>query len=162
VALWHFPCLGIFSHLLSSGVRRFMRVWRYIYLVWAIFCVVGGYRNLAPERTTHFHMPRWFIVEGFFFFCVMPLAITALRNCFGVETVFRRPSLDRSVFSKRDILQAFRVFWVSSALMSLGACFALRNADHNGVLMFWSSVAMTCGLLIGERTVYLVYAKKIA
>jgi len=139
-----------------------MRIWRYIYFVWAILCVVGGYRNLAPERTTHFNMPRWFIVGGFFFFCVMPLAITALRNRFGIETIFRRPSLDRTVFSGRDVLQAFRVFWVSSALMSLGACFGFRNADRNGILMFWSSVAMTGGLFIGERIVYLVYAKKIA
>jgi hypothetical protein len=143
-------------------VRRSMRVWRYIYLIWAILCFVGGYRNLSPERTTHFYMPQSFIVFSFFFFCVAPLAITALRNCFGIETVFRRPSLDRTVFSRRDILQAFRLFWVSSALMSLGAGFALRNADHNGVMMFWSSVAMTGGLFIGERIVYLVYAKKIA
>jgi hypothetical protein len=139
-----------------------MRFWRYIYLVWAILCVVGGYRNLTPEHTATFSMPWWFIVECFFFFCIGPLAITALRNRFGIETVFRRPSLDRTVFSKRDILQAFRLFWVSSALMSVGACLALPKADHRGVMMFWSSVAMSSGLFIGERIVYLVYAKRIA
>lgn len=138
------------------------RVWKYIYLGWAILCVVGGYRNLAPERTAHFSMPWWFIVEGFFFFCVMPLAITALRHRFGIETVFRRPSLDRTPFSKRDILQVFRLFSVSSALMAIGACFALPNADPSGVMMFWLIVAMSTGLFVGERIVYLVYAKRIA
>lgn len=107
-------------------------------------------------------MPASFIVISFFFFCVAPLAITVLRNRFGIETVFRRPSLDRAPFSKRDILQAFRLFSVSSALMAVGACFGLPNADHNGVMMFWSSVAMSTGLIVGERIVYLVYAKKIS
>jgi hypothetical protein len=139
-----------------------MRVWRYIYFAWAILCLVGGYRNLAPEHTAQFFMPWSFIVESFFFFCIAPLAITALRNRFGFETVFRRPSLDRTVFSRRDILQAFRLFWVSSALMSIGACLALPKADQHGVMMFWSSVAMSAGLFIGERIVYLVYAKRIA
>ncbi len=138
-----------------------MPVWRYIYLVWAILCVVGGYRNLTAEHTANFYVPESFIVVGFFFFCTAPLAITALRNCFGIETEFRRPSFDRTVFNKRDILQAFRVFWVSATLMCVGAGFALRVADHNGVMMFWSGVAMSGGLFIGERIVYLVYAKQI-
>jgi hypothetical protein len=138
------------------------RIWKYIYLCWAALCIVSGYRNLAPERTTHFYMPWSFIVVSFFFFCVMPLAITALRHRFGIETVFCRPSLDRTPFSKRDILQVFRLFSVSSALMAVGACFALPNADHSGVRMFWSGVAMSAGLFMGERIVYLVYAKKIA
>ena len=84
------------------------------------------------------------------------------RNRFGMETVFRRPTLDRSPFSKRDILQAFRLFSVSSALMTIGACLALPNADHNEVMMFWCGAAMSAGLFVGERIVYLAYAKKIA
>jgi hypothetical protein len=46
--------------------------------------------------------------------------------------------------------------------MSVGACLALPKADQRGVMMFWSSVAMSAGLFIGERIVYLVYAKRIA
>jgi len=138
------------------------RIWKYIYLCWGILCVVGGYRNLAPECTSHFDMPRSFIVVSFFFFCVAPLGISVLRNRFGIESVFQRPSLDRTPFSRRDILQVYRLFWVSCALTSLGGCFALPNADHGGVMMFWSSVAMSAGLFIGERIVYLVYAKNIS
>ena len=137
------------------------RIWKYIYFSWAILCVVSGYRSLTPERTTHFYMPWSFIVVSFFFFCVAPLGIIALRNCFGFETVYRRPSLDRTPFNRQDILQAYRLFWVSSALMSLGACFALPRADDHGTMMFWSSVGMSAGIFIGERIVYLVHAKEI-
>jgi hypothetical protein len=139
-----------------------MRIWRYIYVVWAVWCILGGYRTVAPDRTADFYMPWQFIVFSFFFFCLMPLAITALRHRFGIETVFRRPSLDRTPFSRRDILQVFRLFSVSSALMVVGACLALPNADHRGVMMFWSGVAMSTGLFVGERILYLVYAKRIA
>jgi len=117
---------------------------------------------IAPGHTDDYAM-RWpVIVEGFAFFCAAPLLIIALRHLFGIETIFRRPSLDRTPFSGRDILQAFRLFWITGALASLGACFALPNADHNGVMMFWATAAGSTGLFIGERIVYLVYAKRIA
>jgi hypothetical protein len=100
-------------------------------------------------------------VENFFFFCIAPLAITMLRHRFGFENVFRRPSLDRTPFSRRDILQVYRLFLVSSVLLSVGACFALPTANQQGVMMFWTSVAVSAGLFVGERIVYLVYAKNI-
>jgi len=139
-----------------------MYVWRYIYIAWGVLCIGSGYRMIAPDRTTDYKVGWPFILEGFVFFCIAPLLITALRHRFGIATIFRRPSIDRTPFSWRDILQAFRLFWVSGALMSLGACLALRNADHNGVMMFWSGATGSAGLFIGERIVYLVYAKRIA
>ncbi len=45
--------------------------------------------------------------------------------------------------------------------MSIGAACALPKADNPGVMMFWASVAMSIGLCVGERLIYLVYAKKI-
>jgi hypothetical protein len=139
------------------------RVWKYIYLCWAILCVVSGYRNLAPERTTYFY-PSWeFIVFNFFFFCVMPLAVTVLKQRFGVEMIFRRPSPDRSPFVwGRDPLQVFRLFVISSVSILVGAGLALPKAGHRGVMMFWTCAAVAAGLFIGERLVYLVYAKRIA
>ena len=138
-----------------------MRVWRYIYFVWAVLWIAGGYRMIAPERTNDYNVEWPFIVAGFVFFCIAPLLITAFRHFLGIETIFRRPSLDRTPFSRRDILQGLRLIWVTGALMSLGACFALPNADHNGVVMFWSGAAGSTGVFIGERIVYFVYAKRI-
>jgi hypothetical protein len=117
---------------------------------------------LPPDRTADFKMGWQSIVGAFVFFSIGPLLITALRHRLGIKTIFRRPSLDRTPFTRQDTLQVLRLFWISSTLMSLGACFSLAIADHNGVMMFWSSVAVSAGLFIGERIVYLVYAKKIA
>ena len=116
---------------------------------------------IAPDSTADYKVDWPFILEGFVIFCFVPLLIITLRNRFGFETFFRRPSIDRTPFNRRDILQAFRLFWVTGALMSLGACLALRYADHNGVMMFWSTAIGSAGLFIGERIVYLVYAKRI-
>ena len=141
-----------------------MRIWKYIYLGWAVLCVVGGYSTLAPERTKGFIVGWPFIITTFFFFCIGPLVITALNTVNnrrrGIEMIFRRPSF-RSPFSRRDPLQTFRLYSVSSTLITLGACFALKNADDRGVMMFWTSVAMSAGLLIGEGILYLVHWKKI-
>ena len=138
-----------------------MRTWRYIYLVWALVCVFGGYRTVAHERTANALMGWPFIIGSFLFFCITPLAIVALRGRFGIENLFRRPSLDRSPFTRSDPLQAFRLFSVSSALISMGAAFALPTADHSGVMMFWASAAMSMGLFVGERLICLVYAKRV-
>jgi hypothetical protein len=138
-----------------------MRIWKYIYLGWAVLCVSGGYRELAPGRTRDFILGWPFIVAAFLFFCLMPLAITVLNRRFGVEMIFRRPSFDRPPVSGRDPLQTFRLFSVSSALMTIGACFALRNANAHGVMMFWSSVAMSAGLAMSEGILYLAHWRKI-
>ena len=45
--------------------------------------------------------------------------------------------------------------------MSVGACFALPNADQHGLMMFWASAAMSIGLFVGEQFIYWVYAKRI-
>jgi hypothetical protein len=120
---------------------------------------------IAQDGTTDFadfEKLGWpFILVVFVFFCFGQLLITALRHRFGIETIFRRPSIDRTPFNRRDILQVFRLYWVSGALTSLGACLALLNADHNGVMMFWPVTTGSAGLFIGERIVYLVYAKRI-
>jgi len=137
------------------------RIWKYIYVCWAVLCVLTGYRTLSVSRAPGF--VGWpFVVEGFIFFCVAPLAITALRRRFGFETVFRRPSLGRPPFGKGDILQVFRLFSISAALIMLGACFALPNADHRGLMMFISVAVNAAGFFVGERIVYLVYARKIS
>jgi hypothetical protein len=139
------------------------RIWKYVFLCWAIICLASGYRMLAPGRTGDFKALSWsFIVAGFIFWCIAPLAVTAL-NFHGLDVMIRRPSLDRPPWGGRpDPLQFFRFCRVSTILMLLGACFALPKADQGGMMMFWATTAMTIAFFIGERLVYLVYAKKIA
>jgi len=64
------------------------RTWKYIYLCWGILCVVGGYRNLAPERTSHFDMPRSFIVFSFFFFVSHRWALRCLEIVLALNQFF--------------------------------------------------------------------------
>jgi hypothetical protein len=139
------------------------RIWKYIYLCWALLCLAGGYRMLAPGHTAYFtDVPRSFIVELFVFWCIAPLAITAL-NCYGIDVAFRRPSLDRPPWGgRKDPLQFFRFCRFSIILMLVGACFAVPKADPGGVKMFWITAAVAVAFIFGERLVYWVYAKKIA
>ena len=140
-------------------------IWKYIYLCWALICVIGGYRMLAPGRTAYFNnIDRSFIAELVIFWLGAPLLITALNCWFYKDQVkFIRPSLDRSPFGGgRDPLQGLRLMVASIILMFGGACFALSKTDHNGVRMFWSGLAASVAFFIGERLVYWVYAKKIA
>ena len=137
------------------------RIWRYIYLIWAVLWITSGYRMLAPDQTADFKIDWFVIVGGFLLFCIVPLASTALKCRFGVEMTFRRPSLDRAPFRRCDPLQTMRLFVATSTLMSVGACFALPNADQHGLMMFWATAAMSMGLFVGERLIYWVYAKRI-
>ena len=78
------------------------RIWKYIYLGWAIICLASGYRMLAPERTADFKWLPWsFIGMDFVFWCIAPLAIMAL-NFHGLDVTFRRPSLDRPPWGGRN------------------------------------------------------------
>lgn len=120
---------------------------------------MGGYRSIASAHAPD--MPWPFIVYAFFFFMIAPLAIIKLNRLFGVEMTFRRPSLDRPPLLGRDPLQTFRIFLVSSLLMSIGACLAAPKADHHGMMMFFQTAAMSLGLVVGERLIYWVHAKEI-
>ena len=144
-------------------IRRFMRIWRYVYLIWGALCVLSGYRMLSPDRTADFTFGWSVPILDLLFFCIAPPAIIILKQRLGFEMAFRRPSLERSPFGwGRDPLQAFRLFWVSAALMSFGAGLALPKANHQGVMMFWAVLAGSVGLFVGERLIYSVYAKRIA
>ena len=138
------------------------RTWKYIYLCWGILCLIGGYREITSKRTPDFEMSWSFIVLIFLFFSISPLANIKICRLFGVELAFRRPSLDRPPLDRgKDPLQTYRVFLVSSLLISLGAGFAAPKADHDGMMTFFLTAAMCLGLFVGERLIYLVHAKEI-
>ena len=136
--------------------------WVGIYVVLALFALWSGYDSLAPERTAHTNSDWVFLGSVFAVTCVFPIGMMAYSRRIGVRQ-FRRPSLDRHPFSWwYDTLQPLRVVSVGTALTFVGACFALRHADHRGVMMFWFYAALALGLFIGERIVYLVYRERIA
>jgi hypothetical protein len=140
-----------------------MRIWRYIYLAWAALWVLGSYRMLSPDRTAPLVFGWSYIVLALLLFCIAPPAIVILKQRFGFEMTFRRPSMDRSPFGwGRDPLQVFRLYLVTAVSMSAGAGLALAHANHRGVMMFWGCAAVSVGLFLGERLIYLVYAKRIA
>jgi hypothetical protein len=138
------------------------RIWKYIYLCWAIICLASGYRLLAPDRTAYFRGVPWPDIAMFFlFWCIAPLAVMVL-NFHGLDVTFRRPSLDRPPWGRRhDPLQLLRLGLVSALSTLIGGCFALAKADQRGIMMFVAITAASLGFLIGERLVYWVYAKKI-
>ena len=81
------------------------------------------------------------------------LAVAVARNR-GVE-VFRRPSLTRQPFGwGSDTLQPIRLVLIGFFCAGAGAAFALKNADAQGVMLFYWFVAMALGWFIGERIVY--------
>ncbi len=138
------------------------KIWPFIYLAGAIFCVIGGFSSLSPERTAQTNAD-WIFVSITFVTCsLFPLGAMAYSRRRGVET-FRKPSLDRHPLGwGSDTLQPLRVSWVCMALFWLGSCFALPKTDHKGVMLFFFYTAMVTGLLLGEWIVYRVYAKRVA
>jgi len=138
------------------------RLWMFTYATGAIFAVVAGYQGLAPARTANTNADWIFVGICFLLMCLFPLGAMAFSRLNGVET-FRRPSLDRQPLGWwRDTLQPLRVSLVVAALFCLGACFGLPHADHQGVMLFWVYAAVSFGLFIGERLVYVIYRKRIA
>lgn len=138
--------------------------WKYIYLCWAVLWVVSGYRTVASSHIVDFTNVGWpFIIANFSFFTVVPLITTALKRLLGFQMTFRRPSLSRSPFGwGRDPLQVFRLFLITATSMTIGTCLALPKADNGGVILFWACVAGSAGLFVGERLIYLIYAKEIS
>lgn len=125
-------------------------------------CILNGYSSLASGRAAHANA-HWILVPlVFVIMCFFPLLAMANGRRFGVET-FRRPSFNRHPIGLwRDTLQPVRVAIIGFGLVLVGACFALPNTDHYGVMLFWIYAAQVLGLFIGERLVYVVYAKRIA
>ena len=123
------------------------KVWKLIYSVGVVPCIVVGYRSLLLKVETN---ADWiFVTITFVTMSLFPLAAIGYGSLRGVKR-FRRPSLDRSPFAWwEDTLQSIRVSWVSMALFWLGSCLALLKTDRQGVMLYWFYTAMTIGLFIG-------------
>lgn len=144
------------------GMFMLQRVWKFVYVAGAILCLGAGYGSLAPERTEKSNADWIFVTIAFLGMGPFPLCAMAYSRHIGVES-FRRPSLDRPPFGWwRDTLQPLRVSLLGVGLYFSGACLSLPKADHRGVMILWLYAAATVGLLIGERLVYKIHAKRIA
>ena len=138
------------------------KIWPFIYLAAAIFCVIGGYGSLSQQSTADTNADWIFVSIAFVSTILFPLGAIVCSRLRGIET-FRKPSLDRHPLGWRsDTLQSLRVTWILTASFWLGSCFALPKTDHKGIMLFWFYTALASGLFIGERMVYRVYAKRIA
>jgi hypothetical protein len=138
------------------------KVWTFIYLAGALFCVIAGYGSLSPANTADTNADWIFISIAFVMTCVFPALAMGFSRVRGTET-FRRPSLDRAPLGWwNDTLQPIRVTLVGFASLCLGSCFALPRTDHKGDMIFWFYAALASGLFIGERIVYRVYSKWVA
>lgn len=137
------------------------KFWPRFYLVGSILAIIGSY-FAAIYRGAQLFTPNWtFVAFAFIALCLFPLWAMIYCQRKGVEK-FRKPSLDRHPFARfSDMLQALRVMLVGSILNLIGLLAALPKSDHQGVMIFWSYIAGTAGLIIGERLIYLIYAKRI-
>lgn len=134
------------------------RLWKGAYAVGAVLYVLGGITALKPANTAGTNAD-WFLVAvapligvlatG----VVLPGASLWFAKRRGVM-VLRPPSLDRHPFSWRsDPLQVIRVTVLSHVFWLGGAICSLPQADHRGVMIFWTFAALTVGLYVGERIV---------
>ena len=138
------------------------RLWPFIYVALFVSTAVGVYESLAPKETAHTNSDWIFVSITFVLTCLFPLGAMSYSRGIGVQQ-FRRPSLDRHPFGWwRDTLQPLRMSVISAALYFVGSCLALPHTDHRGLMIFWFYAALTLGLFIGERIVYVVYRERIA
>ena len=93
------------------------KIWPFIYLVGAVFHVIGGYRSLSPEQTAQTNADWIFVSITFVMTSLFPLGVMAYSRRRGVE-IFRKPSLDRAPLGWwTDTLQPIRVSWAIAALL---------------------------------------------
>jgi hypothetical protein len=137
-------------------------LWPIIYYTLFVLTAIGGYESLTPKETAHTNSDWIFVSITFVMTCLFPLGAMSYSRAIGVQE-FRRPTLDRHPFGWwRDTLQPLRMCVIGAALYFIGACFALPHTDHRGVMLFWFYAALTLGLFIGERIIYVVYRDRIA
>jgi hypothetical protein len=137
------------------------RLWKFVYVAGGIFSILCGYMSLDFAHAAQMSADWILVTVAFVGTCLFPLGAMAYSRHIGVES-FRRPSLDRPPIGWwRDTLQPLRVSLVGMALYFVGACFSLPKTDGGGLMIFWSSAAVTVGMFVGERLVYRIHAKRI-
>jgi len=138
------------------------RIWKAIYLIAGVACLLSGYHSLTPD-SNHTSDPGWFLgTAAFSVGCLFPIAVMAYARHRGVKK-FYRPSMDRQPLGWwNDTLQPIRVTLVFSFLGFAGACFALPHTDKAGAAMAWYYGGAALGSFIGERLVYRLFAKSIS
>jgi len=127
------------------------KLWKCLYAGAGVLCLVSGTISLSPSKTAGTNAD-WFLVAlallaGF----ALPIGSVWFAKMNGVN-VFPQASLDRHPFRWwSDPLQSIRVTLLAHVSWLSGALFSLPQADHRGVMIFWTLAALTGGLYSGER-----------
>jgi hypothetical protein len=130
------------------------RIWPVVYFLGAISAVYTGYCELLPETTAKTNADWIFVSVSFVISTAAPSLSIAFARSRGVER-FRRPSLTRQPFAWwSDTLQPIRLVVIGLLCSVVGAAFALKETDAQGVMLFYWFLGMAMGWLIGERIVY--------
>lgn len=138
------------------------KIWPIIYLILVPFALVSGYCELSPEETAGTNTDWIFIVTTFVSLALFSVGAVAYGFRYSNKDMMRRPSWDRHPIGWwTDTLQPLRFTMVYTALMALGALFALPNADDKGRMVFFFLIAVTAGVFVGEKLVYAIYRKRM-
>ena len=138
------------------------KIWPVIYVVLVPLALISGYRELSPEATAGTNADWIFITITFVAMSLFPLGAVAYGFKYSKKERMQKPTLDRHPIGWwTDTLQPLRFSLVYTALMAVGALFALPSADDKGRMIFFFLVAMPAGLFVGEKLVYAIYRKRI-
>jgi hypothetical protein len=138
------------------------KIWPVIYIVLVPVTLISGYRELSPEATAGTNADWLFITITFVAMLFFPLGAVAYGFKYSRKEKMRRPTWDRHPIGWwTDTLQPLRVSLVSTALMAVGALFALPSADSKGRMIILFLFAAAAGLFLGEKLVYAIYRKRI-
>lgn len=146
---------------MTGTALKMKRVWPFIYATGAPLCVFGGF--LGPRHLPASSNIDWLgITVGFVMMLIAPLASFTYGIHFSKKTTLPRPSFDRHPFIWWDVLQSLRVDVSIGVLQTLGAVIAFLAGKGQPRMFIYAYVAVSIGILIGERLVYRVYKAKIA
>jgi hypothetical protein len=136
--------------------------WRICYSIFFVLMIWEGYGSLSPQRTAGSNADWYFVLASFVGTILFPLGAMFFARSRGVK-IFYKPSFDRHPLGWwNDTLQPIRISLIFSVCQVLGCLPTLRYANELGFMTFYWMLALTIGLFIGERLVYLVYKSSIA
>ena len=138
------------------------RIWPFVYAVSAPLCVYGGF--LGPRRELNASDAGWMMIAiVFVMFSIMPLGLFGYAILHSKKSAMPRPSFDRHPFGWwSDVLQPLRVSVLCAVLKTFGVLMAFGAGRGQSEMTVWMWVALSAGIVIGERLVYRVYKARIA
>lgn len=138
------------------------RIWPFIYAVSAPLCVYGGF--LGSRHEVNDSDAGWVMIAFVFvMFSILPLGWFGYAILHSKKSTMPRPSFDRHPFGWwSDVLQALRVSVLLTVLKTVGVLIAFGAGRGQSDITVCMWVALSAGIVIGERLVYRIYKARIA